>query len=101
MYSTVVKPFFDFAAAFVLLLLLSPLILIIILLLAVDNKGKIFFAQQRPGKDEKLFYLYKFRTMNERRDASGNLLPDMERITFTGRILRLTSLDELLQLFTV
>ncbi len=101
MYVSYIKPVFDFLVAAILLLALSPLILFIILLLAVFNRGKVFFIQERPGKDEKIFRLIKFRTMNERKDSAGNLLDDEQRLTPIGKIIRSSSLDELPQLFNV
>lgn len=91
----------DFFAALVLLILLSPVILVIWIFLAFANQGKPFFFQKRPGKDERIFTIVKFKTMNDKKDALGNLLPDGERLTPVGRLVRKTSLDELPQLFNV
>ena len=101
MYRRIVKPVLDFISALIGLLLLSPLILVITVVLAISNNGKPFFYQKRPGKNGKIFTIVKFRTMNDKRDAAGNLLSDMERITPVGAFIRNNSLDELLQLVNV
>jgi len=101
MYTSIVKPVLDFLSALIGLLLLSPLILVITIVLAISNNGKPFFYQKRPGKYGKIFTIVKFRTMNDKCDAAGNLLPDMERITPVGAFIRNNSLDELLQLVNV
>lgn len=87
--------------AALLLLLLSPLLLILMIILAVANGGQPFFIQRRTGKKGKLFSIVKLRTMNNKKDAAGNLLPDNVRIHTIGRIVRKYSLDELPQLFNV
>lgn len=96
-----IKHFLDFLTALLAVLVLSPLLLIITLVLAISNQGQPFFFQQRPGKDERLFRIIKFKTMNDKKDADGNLLPDMQRITRVGKFIRKASLDELLQLINV
>lgn len=101
MYKTLIKPLLDFIAALVGLLLLSPIFLVVTIALLFANKGKPFFLQQRPGKNERIFSIIKFKTMNDRRDAHGNLLPDADRLTAIGKIVRKTSLDELPQLINV
>ncbi len=101
MYKHVIKPLCDFVGALLLLVLLSPVILGAALLLAIANRGSIFFTQERPGKNERIFRVIKFKTMNDRRDAEGNLLPDAERLTRVGRFVRSTSIDELPQLINV
>ena len=101
MYSRFVKRFADFLVALTSLVVLSPIILVLIILLAIANNGNPFFFQQRPGKNEKIFTLIKFRTMNNNKDQNGNLLPDKQRITKVGRIVRNTSLDEIMQLINV
>lgn len=101
MYASFIKPTFDFLAALILLILLSPLLLIISLLLSLTNQGSPFFIQPRPGKAEKLFRLIKFKTMNDKRDEQGALLPDQDRLTPVGKFVRKTSLDELPQLINV
>ena len=87
--------------AFSAIVLFSPLILILTVLLGFANNGKPFFFQKRPGKNEKIFTIIKFKTMNDKKDAEGNLLTDMKRITKIGRFVRNSSLDELLQLINV
>ena len=88
--------------AMVALVVLSPLFLCTMVLLAFANKGAgVFFTQPRPGKGEKIFKALKFKTMTDERDASGNLLPDAERLTGVGRFIRSTSIDELPQLINI
>jgi len=101
MYKQLIKPVFDVLISLVALLLISPVLLIITLLLLIVNSGHPFFTQTRPGKNARLFKVIKFRTMNNRRDASGALLPDAIRLTPIGRLVRKTSLDELPQLINV
>lgn len=101
MYLKLIKPFLDFSLATLILLILSPVLIITILLLSIANKGYPFFFQLRPGKDEKVFKLIKFKTMNDKKDGSGDLLSDLERMTKIGKIIRKTSLDELPQLINV
>lgn len=101
MYIAVIKRAGDLFASIVLIILFSPLILAITLLLAVANHGKPFFLQKRPGKDGEIFTIIKFKTMNDKKDAQGNFLPDVERITKVGGFVRNASLDELLQLINV
>lgn len=101
MYKKYIKSILDFSIAFVGFLILLPVVLTITLVLAIINNGKPFFFQTRPGKNEKLFNIVKFKTMNDKKDENGQLLPDENRITFLGKILRKTSLDELPQLINV
>ena len=101
MYKHFLKPLCDKLLALVLLVVLSPIILGTMLLLAIANRGKVFFTQERPGKNEKIFKVIKFKTMNDRTDAEGNLLPDADRLTAVGRFVRSTSIDELPQIFNV
>jgi lipopolysaccharide/colanic/teichoic acid biosynthesis glycosyltransferase len=101
MYKYFFKRAIDFPAALSGLILLSPLFAIIILLLSIVNKGHPFFTQDRPGKKGKIFKVIKFKTMNDKKDSNGNLLPDFERLTGFGRIIRQTSLDEIPQLLNV
>ena len=85
-----------------MLIVLSPLLLVVTVWLHFANKGAgAFFTQERPGKDERIFMLYKFKSMTDERDEEGNLLPDGERLTSVGRFIRKTSLDELPQLWNV
>ena len=101
MYQYFFKHILDFVISFISLVMLSPIILVITLLLAFVNKGKPFFFQARPGFNEKLFKIVKFKTMTDAKDAGGNLLPDNERMTKVGNLVRKTSLDELPQLWSV
>lgn len=101
MYKQVIKPFFDKLIAGVLILLTSPVLLVVILILYWQNRGKVWFIQERPGYQERPFFIIKFKTMTDARDAYGNLLPDMDRTTRAGHYIRKFSLDELPQLFNV
>ncbi len=102
MYKYFFKRFFDFWIALVALLCLSPLLVIIIIWLYYANKGAgIFFLQERPGKDGKIFKVIKFKSMTDKRDESGKLLPDEQRLTKVGKFVRSTSIDELPQLINV
>ena len=100
-YEFFVKRFFDFFLSLTALLFLSPVLLILTILGAVKMKGNPFFTQDRPGKDEKIFKLIKFRTMTCEKDENGNLLPDEVRLTKYGKFLRSTSLDELPELLNI
>ena len=101
-YQNYIKRVLDFVFALILLTLLSPLLLVVTIWLHFANMGAgAFFTQDRPGKDEKIFRLYKFKSMTDERDAEGNLLPDADRITRAGRFVRTTSIDELPQLWNV
>lgn len=100
MYEKVFKRIFDFILALVLLVLFSPVILITALLLKI-TQGGVIFTQNRPGLDEKIFKIYKFKTMSDQRDEKGELLSDELRLKAFGKIVRSLSLDELLQLFNV
>lgn len=102
MYKCCFKRFSDFCIAFVSLLFLSFFILLIIVWLYFANKGSgVFFTQERPGKNGKIFKIIKFKSMTDEKDLSGNLLPNEKRITPIGRFIRNTSIDELPQLFNV
>ena len=101
MYKTITKPLFDFTAALVGLLLLSPIFIVVTIALFFANHGQPFFIQKRPGKNEHIFCIIKFKTMNDKKDTQGNLLPDAERLTAVGKLVRKTSLDELPQLINV
>ncbi|EAJ8444162.1 undecaprenyl phosphate N,N'-diacetylbacillosamine 1-phosphate transferase [Campylobacter jejuni] len=100
MYEKVFKRIFDFILSLVLLVLFSPVILITALLLKI-TQGSVIFTQNRPGLDEKIFKIYKFKTMSDERDEKGELLSDELRLKAFGKIVRSLSLDELLQLFNV
>jgi len=102
MYKSFFKRFFDFVVAATALLVLSPVFIALVVLLKIANQGAgVFFFQQRPGKDARIFKVVKFKTMNDKKDADGVLLPDAERITPVGKFVRTTSLDELPQLINV
>lgn len=101
MYKNFFKRLLDFIISFSALLILSPLILVLTIILAISIKGNPFFTQRRPGRNEKIFTVVKFKTMSNEKDADGNLLSDEKRLTFIGRFIRQTSLDELPQLFNV
>lgn len=95
MYKKYVKRLADIVCALAALSVFCWLYAIVALLVRINLGSPIIFKQPRPGKDEKIFYLYKFRTMTDKRDANGNLLPDSERLTKFGKFIRATSLDEL------
>ncbi|MDO5035633.1 MAG: sugar transferase [Porphyromonas sp.] len=102
MYRRYIKRLLDFLMALIGLVVLSPLLVVIYIWLSIANKGAgAIFIQERPGKDEKIFKLYKFKSMTDERDAKGRLLPDAQRITTVGRFVRKTSIDELPQLWNV
>ena len=101
MYKIFFKPLLDFVLSFLGLIISSPIFLIVFIALLFANRGKVFFLQNRPGKNEEIFKIIKFRTMNDKKDAHGNLLPDEERLTTIGKLVRKTSLDEIPQLINV
>lgn len=102
MYRNSFKRLIDFVLVFCALLVLWPILVIIIVFLHFANKGAgVFFTQDRPGKDAKIFKAIKFKTMTDERDAEGKLLPDAQRLTKVGRIVRSLSIDELPQLINV
>ena len=101
MYRKYIKRVLDFVLSLIALLVLSPVLLVLTVLGAIKMGGNPFFTQLRPGKDEKIFKLIKFRSMTNKKDADGNLLPDDQRLTRYGRILRSTSLDELPELINI
>jgi len=101
MYKRFFKEIIDFFIAFTALVVLSPILLIVVILLALANKGNPFFFQNRPGKDERIFKIVKFRTMTNERDENGVLLPDADRLTGIGKFVRKTSIDEIPQLINV
>ncbi len=101
MYKKYIKPLIDFIVALSLLLLLSPIILITLFLVLIFLGRPIYFSQQRPGLDEKVFTIYKFRTMSDDVDLQGELLPDEQRLGKVGKIMRSLSLDELPQLLNM
>lgn len=101
MYKDFFKRIIDFTAAFFGLIILSPVFLVVTVCLYFANSGKPFFFQPRPGKNERIFKIIKFKTMNDNKDAGGKLLPDSKRLTKTGAFVRKTSLDEIPQLINV
>jgi lipopolysaccharide/colanic/teichoic acid biosynthesis glycosyltransferase len=101
MYKFFGKYFIDLFVSLVILVVIFPILLLVTILLTVVNQGKPFFFQLRPGKNGQLFKIIKFKTMNEKTDSSGNLLPDANRLTKIGQLVRKTSLDELPQLINV
>lgn len=101
MYRSFFKHIIDFLVAFIALVLLSPLFVFVTLFLTIVNQGKPFFLQKRPGKNDRIFKIIKFKTMNDKKDAHGHLLPDADRLTFVGNIVRKTSLDEIPQFINV
>lgn len=101
MYAKYFKRVLDLILSLMALILLMPLMIIIAILIRIKLGSPVIFKQKRPGKNEKIFTLYKFRTMTDKKDKDGNLLPDSERLTKFGKILRSTSLDELPELFNI
>jgi lipopolysaccharide/colanic/teichoic acid biosynthesis glycosyltransferase len=102
MYRLFVKRFLDFWIALAVLLIISPILLVVTIWLHFANKGAgVFFFQERPGKDGRIFKIIKFKTMTDERDAEGNLLPDEKRLTRVGSLVRSSSIDELPQLINV
>ena len=102
MYQHFFKRFFDFWISLIALICISPVLLVVTIWLHFANKGAgAFFLQERPGKDAKIFKVIKFKTMTDERDASGELLPDEQRLTRVGKFVRSTSIDELPQLINV
>ena len=101
MYKKFFKPLFDTITAIVVLLLVSPIFLIAIIGLTIVNSGTPFFVQKRPGKNGRIFKIVKLKTMTDEKDANGDLLPDADRLTMIGKVIRKTSLDEIPQLFNV
>lgn len=101
MYSKVIKPIFDFVLALLAFTLFLPLFLVITVLLTIANNGKPFFFQKRPGKNGEIFSIIKYKTMTDKKDTDGNLLPDEDRLTTVGNIVRKLSLDEIPQLLNV
>ncbi|MBN4047022.1 sugar transferase [bacterium AH-315-P13] len=100
-YKPYTKPLLDFIGATLGLIILLPIFIFIIVMLLILNQGKPFFLQQRPGKNESIFNIIKFKTMNDKKDANGNLLPPLQRLTRTGEFMRKYSLDEIPQLLNV
>lgn len=101
MYKHFFKRLIDFILSLIALIVLSPILLIVALLVRTKLGSPVIFKQERPGLNEKIFTLYKFRTMTDAKDEQGNLLPDEIRLTKFGKLLRSTSLDELPELFNI
>lgn len=101
MYKNFFKRIIDFSASLIGMILLSPIFLFVMIGLFFANQGKPFFFQSRPGKNERIFKIVKFKTMNDKNDKNGNLLSDAERLTKIGSFVRKTSLDEIPQLINV
>lgn len=100
-YARYIKRLLDFILSLIALVILSPILLVFIVIGAIKMGGNPFFTQERPGKDGKIFKLIKFRTMTNKKDVDGNLLPDNQRLTSYGKFLRSTSVDELLELINI
>ena len=101
MYKNYIKRCMDFLLALCGIIVLSPILLVLAVLVRVKLGSPVLFHQERPGRHEKIFKLYKFRSMTDEKDADGNLLPDEVRLTRFGKLLRSTSLDELPELFNI
>ncbi|WP_445735041.1 sugar transferase [Mariniflexile sp.] len=100
-YKNTIKPLLDYFIALIAIIILLPVIIITTILLYIANNGKPFFFQTRPGKNERLFSIIKFKTMNDKKDKDGKLLPDTQRLTGIGKLVRKTSIDELPQLLNI
>jgi undecaprenyl phosphate N,N'-diacetylbacillosamine 1-phosphate transferase len=100
-YRNYLKRFLDLLLALIGFVILSPVFIMVVLLLLIANRGTPFFFQPRPGKDEKIFRVIKFKTMNDKKDKYGDYLPDAQRLTAVGKFMRKTSLDEIPQLLNV
>jgi undecaprenyl phosphate N,N'-diacetylbacillosamine 1-phosphate transferase len=100
-YKIFTKRLIDIIISLICLIILTPILIIVTLNLLIANKGKVFFVQKRPGRNEKIFMILKFKTMNDKRDNDNNLLSDAERLTKMGKFMRKTSLDEIPQLINV
>ena len=100
-YKGFIKPTLDFLFSMIAFIVLLPVFLLVVFVLMIANQGKPFFFQKRPGLHGKIFKVIKFKTMNDKKDASGKLLPDSERMTKVGAFIRKTSLDEIPQLLNV
>lgn len=101
MYRRFIKRFLDFLLSFIGIVVLSPVLIVLAVLVRIKLGSPVLFRQERPGRDEKIFTLCKFRTMTDKKDGEGKLLPDSERLTKFGKLLRATSLDELPELFNI
>lgn len=102
LYQKYIKRLLDILLSFTALIILSPVFILVWIGLSISNRGAgAFFTQKRPGKDEKIFKLYKFKSMTDERDTNGDLLPDSKRLTKVGKFIRKVSLDELPQLWNI
>lgn len=101
MYALFIKRIMDFSLSLIIILILSPFLIFCSILLFIDNNGSLFFIQKRPGLNGKIFNVIKLKTMNDKKGQTGNLLPDIDRITWMGKIIRKFSIDELPQLINV
>jgi lipopolysaccharide/colanic/teichoic acid biosynthesis glycosyltransferase len=101
MYRCYIKSLIDILISFIIFVIVLPVLIIVTFLLFFANQGKPFFIQLRPGKNGELFKIIKFKTMNDKKDNNGKLLPDVDRLTKIGKLVRKTSLDEIPQLFNV
>ena len=101
MYRKYIKRMLDFLLSLMAIIILSPVLIVVAILVRTKLGSPVIFKQKRPGLNEKIFTLYKFRTMTDERDEKGNLLPDDIRLTRFGKLLRSTSLDELPELFNI
>lgn len=101
MYRVFLKRIFDVLVSLILVVILSPVFVVVAVMLLIATRQQPFFFQVRPGKNSRLFRLIKFKSMNEKKDAAGNLLPDAQRLTTAGAFIRKTSLDEIPQLLNV
>lgn len=100
-YTVFFKRFLDILLSLIAIIILSPFLILFALLTLIFNGYPIFYKQARPGRNHKIFYIYKFRSMNNKKDKDGNLLPDSQRITFWGKVIRKLSIDELPQFFNI
>lgn len=101
MYEKYIKRILDFILSLISIIILMPVMIVIYILVRIKLGKPVIFKQERPGRNEEIFTLYKFRTMTEEKDEKGNLLPDEQRLTKFGKMLRRTSLDELPELFNI
>lgn len=101
MYTGFIKPAFDKLSALIVLIIALPVLLIAFVCLLIANRGKVWFIQERPGREGRIFNIIKLKTMNDATDSNGNLLPDDKRLTWVGKFIRKTSIDELPQLLNV
>ena len=101
MYRCYIKSLIDILISFIIFVIVLPVLIIVTFLLFFANQGKPFFIQLRPGKNGELFKIIKFKTMNDKKDNNGKLLPDVDRLTKIGKLVRKTSIDEIPQLFNV